>query len=155
MTTDLREKIAEVLAGHGTELAGGRSAGWYCTGCEWSRPYHVGPARAAADHNEHVAEAILAAIGEPREEALKIAARALLGEADAYDEQWCRKPVKVQAHLDWDRGYVRGMQAAAHSVANGIDRPEWLTEFAERHAAEGPVDTEDPRPALTEGRGDG
>lgn len=78
-------------------------------------------------------EKFLAAV---RAEALKVVARALLEQAQAYDAKWCHKPVTVGAHLDWDRGFVRGMQAAAHDVPNSIDRPSVLTEFR-------PVDTEE------------
>ena len=56
-----------------------------------------------------------------RAEALKVAARSLLAEAEAYDAKWNRHPVPGSS--DWDKGYVAGMQRAAHDVANSIDRP--------------------------------
>lgn len=56
---------------------------------------------------------------------LKAVAHALLAEAEAFDAKWNR-PRSVAS--DWDRGYVAGMQRAAHDVANSIDRPEVLTE---------------------------
>jgi len=55
---------------------------------------------------------------ETRRAELRIAARALLAEANAYREKWCRKPTAS----DWDKGYAAGMESAAHSVANAIDR---------------------------------
>lgn len=62
-----------------------------------------------------------------RAEVLKIAARALLAEAKAYEEKWLG-PGHSGEHVHWDKGYVAGMQRAAHDVANSIDRPEVLTE---------------------------
>lgn len=61
-----------------------------------------------------------------RAEVLRTAARALLAEAEVYDAKWNRRP-RRPATSDWDRGYVAGMQRAAHDVANSIDRPEVLT----------------------------
>jgi hypothetical protein len=67
---------------------------------------------------------------------LRIAARGLLFEAGAYAVKWC---AKREHATDWDKGYVRGMEAAAHSVANSIDRPSVFTE-------EGRVDDTHPSP---------
>jgi len=61
-------------------------------------------------------------------EVLKTAARSLLAEADAYSRKWCQDP----GASAWDKGYAVGVEAAAHTVANSIDRPERLTEPTSR-----------------------
>lgn len=53
-----------------------------------------------------------------RRDVLRAAARALLAEAKAYNDKWRGRPTASE----WDQGYVRGMESAAHSVANAIDR---------------------------------
>lgn len=51
---------------------------------------------------------------------LRTAARSILADAVAHREKWCKGP-NASA---WDAGFVRGMEHAAHVLANSIDRPE-------------------------------
>jgi|GEM_PF-3500365 len=54
------------------------------------------------------------AIVESRREALKIAARGLLADAKAHAAKWNTEK--------WDQGFVAGMEHAAHTIANSVDR---------------------------------
>lgn len=115
MTTDLREKIAEVLAGH--RLKGDLV-------CACGLPTTTTFVTMQAEHERHVAEAILAAIGEPREERRHRAlSRSPRCSPCAGPDLRCTVP--------------------EHHQARTVITSAWL-----------PVDTEDPRRAITEGQGD-
>ena len=62
MTDSLRSLIADTLAAHGSELWSGFNAGWRCSCGAWAVEYGAGQKAALADHQRHVADAILAAL---------------------------------------------------------------------------------------------
>lgn len=118
--TDLREKIAEVLAGHRDVTTNVQTVRCTCAG--WSMPFdHLGITEVAAEHRRHVAEAIRAAIG----------ARVL--------------PEDTEDHRQYGRLMPNGLVLTSHLPDPTHYRllGPWL-----------PVDTEDPRRALTEGQSD-
>ena len=56
---------------------------------------------------------------EARRNTLIVTCRGLLAEARAYNKKWSGTP----GSSTWDDGFAQGVEAAAHSVANSIDRP--------------------------------
>ncbi len=51
---------------------------------------------------------------------LKTAARSILADAAAHREKWC----DGRDASAWDKGFVRGKEHAAHTIANSIDQGE-------------------------------
>lgn len=81
-----------------------------------------------------------AVVDESRRLTLTIAARGLLAETRRFSEKWCVPPgatvsgrrsraTDSELAASWDKGYVRGMAHAAHTLANSIDRPELLADM--------------------------
>lgn len=84
--------------------------------------------------DENIANAVLAALADTgqlvptglrltehvRARTLKLAARQLLADAATHREKWC----DGRDASAWDKGFVRGKEHAAHTIANSIDRGE-------------------------------